>query len=118
MAPPPLPDAWLPAWLRDLATDDSLAIDSVIVAEIAATTDEYRRYRQRFTALVPPEHLDAVLAHPGGIGHDVDARGPHPVASRGTWAYAPHFWIDAIAALPDGLEPLVASWEAASRRVL
>lgn len=113
-----VPDDWWPEWLCDLAAEDPLSADRVVVAAIEGTPIEYHRYRHVYTALVPPNRLDTVLKRRGGIGHDVSASGPHPVDNRGVWNYAPRFWVEVGASLPKGLEPLVVSWESNGKTVL
>jgi hypothetical protein len=113
-----LPDDWWPDWFHDLAAEDPLASDRVVVAQIEATPAGHLHYRHLFTAFVPLDRLTQVLEHPGGIGHRVSATGPHPSDYRGEWSYIPRFWIDAVASLPAGLEPLVVSWESANQLVL
>lgn len=114
----PVPDDWWPEWLQDLASEDPLASDPVVVAAIEETTAAGERYRQLFTALVPLEKHRAVLESPGGIGYGVSTSGPHPVDARGTWEYSPRFWIEAGEAVPDGLGPLVMSWRSGNHFVL
>ncbi len=111
-------DDWWPDWMRDFANEDPSASDAVVVASIGGTIASDKGFRQIFTALVPVDQLDTVLQSLGGIGHEVSANGPHPVAYRGTWNYTPHFWIEAGKDMPDDLEPLVVSWEAGSQVVL
>ena len=113
-----LPDDWRPEWFQDPLTENPLSEDSVVVAEIAPTTNVYKHSRQLFTALVPPEKLRAVLSQPGGIGYDVRASGPHPADYRGEWDYTPRFWIEAGEVMPMCLEPLVVSWNVANHFVL
>lgn len=114
----PVPDDWWPEWLQDLASEDPLASDPVVVAAIEETTAAGERYRWLFTALVPLEKHRAVLESPGGIGYGVSTSGPHPLDSRGAWDYSPRFWIEAGEAVPNGLEPLVVSWRSGNHFVL
>ena len=41
-----IPDDWWPKWLQDVATEDPLAADPVVVAAIEETREGYLRYRQ------------------------------------------------------------------------
>ena len=66
-----IPDDWWPEWMQDLASEDPLGSDPVVVAAIEATDAEHQRYRQFFTALAPADTLDDLLAHPGGVGDPV-----------------------------------------------
>ena len=118
MTAEPVPDDWWPEWLQDLASEDPLASDPVVVAAIEETTAAGERYRRLFTALVPLEKHRAVLESLGGIGYGVSTSGPHPLDSRGTWDYSPRFWIEAGEAVPNGLEPLVVSWRSGNHFVL
>jgi len=110
-------DDYWPHALRQLAAERPLAKKLVVVAEISqpwgAESD-----RQLYTALVPPESLEQVLNHPGGIGHEVTTTGPHPARFRGAFDYAPIFTIETNGAVPEDLEPLVVAWEAGGRTVL
>lgn len=112
------PDDWWPDWLRDVADEDPLASDRVVVAEVGGRDADHHNSRHLYTALAPMTRRDAILRRRGGIGHDVSASGPHPVDYRGAWDYTPRFWVEATTAMPRGLEPLVVSWQANNRTVL
>lgn len=113
-----MPDDWWPEWLQDFALEDPLGESPVVVAEIGETKAEDSSYRHLFTALVPVKHLRSVLDYPGGIGNRVSANGPHPDVYRGRWYYSPRFWVFTPEFLPDGLEPLVVSWNSGNNCVL
>lgn len=104
--------------MQDIATEDPLASDPVVVAAMEETAAAHERYRQVFTALVPRDKFDAILGSPGGIGFEVSTSGPHPVDSSGAWGYVPRFWIVGNEAVPEGLEPLVVSWRSGNHYVL
>ncbi len=113
------PDDWWPDWLRDVADEDPLASDRVVVAEVGGTEGvDNINYRHLYTALAPIGRRNAILRRRGGIGHDVSASGPHPVDYRGTWDYIPRFWVEGDLVIPKGLEPLIVSWQANNRTVL
>lgn len=113
----PITDDWWPEWMQDIATEDPLASDPVVVAAIEETTAAHERYRQLFTALVPPEVLDELLAVAGGIGFEVSASGPHPASDAGSWDYEPRFWIFGCRTAPE-LEPLTVEWRSGNSTVL
>jgi len=113
---PSIPDDWWPEWMQDLASEDPLGSDPVVVAAIEDTAAAHERYRQLFTALVPPEALDEVLAAPGGIGFEVSSSGPHPADDAGG-DYEPRFWIFGRGIVPR-LEPLVVYWRSGNHFVL
>ena len=116
---PSIPDDWWPEWMQDLASEDPLASDPVVVAAIEATEAEHQHYRQLFTALAPVDTLDLLLTHRGGIGFEASSNGPHPSYSDSDdeWEYEPRFWVAGTAAVPD-LEPLVVRWKSGSQTVL
>ncbi len=112
-----IPDDWWPEWMQDLASEDPLGSDPVVVAAIEATDAEHQRYRKLFTALAPVDTLDDLLAHPGGIGFEASSNGPHPSYSDDKWEYEPRFWVHGTEVVPK-LEPLVVRWESGSQTVL
>ena len=63
MTAEPVPDDWWPEWLQDLASEDPLGSEPVVVAAIEATGAEHQRYRQLFTALAPVD-TESRLAAP------------------------------------------------------
>jgi hypothetical protein len=69
---------------------------------------------QIYTALVPLNLVEEVLASEGGIGYIVESSGPFPV--RETEVYDPKFWIEG----PSGInfEPLVVGWGHHNRDVM
>ena len=99
-----IPDDWWPELLREIPKEDPWKSEDVVVAEIGQPWG-LRSYRRLYTALVPPDKAPAVLARPGGIGHEVEATGPHPTGIR----YQPKFWIGGGDVIPDGLEPLIVA---------
>jgi hypothetical protein len=110
-------DDYWPHSLRQLAAEKPLAQKQVVVAEISQPWGA-ESYRQLYTALVPPDALEQILNHPGGIGHEVTTTGPHPARFRGSFHYEPSFTIAADGAISEDLEPLVVGWEAGGRTVL
>lgn len=113
----PMSDDYWPHSLRQLADEKPLAQKLVVVAEISQPWGAESN-RWLYTALVPPESLEQILNHPGGIGHEVTTTGPHPARFRGSFHYEPSFTIEAAGIIPEDLEPLVVAWEAGGRTVL
>ena len=103
--------------LRHIPNENPIATKHVVVAEISKPWG-VESYRHIYTALAPPERVQELLSHPGGIGHNVTTTGPHPSPFRGAFHYEPGFSIWAGEVVPEGLEPLVIAWEAGGRTIL
>ena len=110
-------DEYWPHPLRHIPNENPIATKHVVVAEISQPWG-VESYRHIYTALAPPERVQELLNHPGGIGHNVTPTGPHPSPFRGTFHYEPGFSIWAGEVVPEGLEPLVIAWEAGGRTIL
>lgn len=111
-----VPDDWWPELLRPISSERPLAQEQVLVAEVGHPWGQ-RSYRHLYSVLAPAEKLLRLLEHPGGIGHEISATGPHPYISspREGDIYTPRFWVDAADIAPEGLEPLIVSWSSANR---
>jgi hypothetical protein len=110
-------DEYWPHPLRHIPYENPIATKHVVVAEISKPWG-VESYRHIYTALAPPERVQELLSHPGGIGHNVTTTGPHPSPYRGSFHYEPGFSIWAGEVVPEGLEPLVIAWEAGGRTIL
>jgi len=102
---------------RDLRNEDPLASKHVIVADISKPWGD-RSIINLFTALAPIELVNEIISHPGGIGAEVTATGPHPSSYNGSFDYVPKFSIWAGEIVAEGLEPIVVSWRSGSRTIL
>jgi hypothetical protein len=119
MQPSNISNDWWPEFLQEIAAEDPLVSENVVVAEIGHPWGP-KSYRHLYTALVKPDKAHAILTYPGGIGNEVDASGPHPSFSptEPYEGYEPKFWIWAGQVVADGLEPLIVSWTSASQTIL
>jgi hypothetical protein len=119
MTPNELPVDWWPEALQAQISEEPLAADHVLVAEVSRPWGE-RTYRHLYTALVPPGLVSAICSGSGSVGTEVRATGPHPAAhpaSETPW-YSPRFFIDGGGLIPEGLEPLCVAWTSANRTYL
>jgi hypothetical protein len=75
----------------------------------------YGGFRQLYTALVPFAMLDQVLNAEGGIGWNVECRGPYPSVPK-EGGYKADFWIAGIA--DERYEAIVHAWTHHNKTVL
>jgi len=103
--------------LQQMASEQPLQDPNVLVAQIARPWG-IKSYRHLYTALIPLSLKEAIMKSPGGIGNEVTTTGPHPSPSRGSFEYKPKFSIWAGEMVPEGLEPLVVTWNTGNRTIL
>ncbi len=70
-------DEYWPHPLRHIPNENPIATKHVVVAEISKPWG-VESYRHIYTALAPPERVEELLGHPGGIGHNVTTTGHIP----------------------------------------
>ncbi len=104
-----LDENWWPEPLKHLRNERPLENEQVTVAEIRKPVEEYS-LRETFTALVSPDLTAELLKFDGGIGHEVRSRVP----SADSTEIPPSFYIWAADIVSEGLESIVAAWNAGS----
>ncbi|MEE9442531.1 MAG: hypothetical protein V3V99_07675 [candidate division Zixibacteria bacterium] len=109
-------DYW-PEPLKNIPKEAPLADEYVTVAEVISSRDPDYRYRQTFTGLVKEKYLIKLLNDTEEhIFHcDIETSGPHPCGPND---YRPSFKIVWGNIVPNGIEPLVLSWEGGSQKIL
>lgn len=106
-------DDWWPDQLKEFALDDPSMHEEVSLAEIKAPQDNCTRGElYTISALATPEEANSILTHKGCPSCGIQASGPYPWPEPG---YVPRFWIYASNIIPDGIEPLVVSWDAVDK---
>ncbi len=84
--------------------------EHVTIAEISSEpVNDFAGYRCLFTALVPKDRIDHVLAASGGIGTEIRCWGPGPCVDP-EGGYDGSFWIDGPTGSSEKYETIVNSW--------
>lgn len=101
---------WLPGCLAHLNQPYIKSTEKyVVIGEV--TSKPYNGYegeKRIYTALVPLDRVQAVLNHLGGIGYEVDSRGPRPTIEPGE-TFKSDFWVRGTDN-EEHFEPLVVGW--------
>lgn len=65
---------------------------------------------------MPLERIQDVLNNPGGIGHEVESRGPRPSVKKGD-TFKSDFWVQSTKS-EERFESLIVSWEYHNKTVM
>ena len=110
---------WWPSLLAHIPGEQPWAEPSVSVASLRSFDgDPFRPGERRsYTVLVPIADVEAVLAAPAGLGHEVSSSCPYPIAES-AGDYDPKFWVSAHSLPQERFEPLVLAWSSHDQTVL
>lgn len=109
---------WLPKCLKHLNQPYiKSADDLIVIGEVSSEAyNGNRGTRKVCTALVPLERIQDVLNNPGGIGHEVESRGPRPSVKKGD-VFKSDFWVRGTKS-EERFESLIVSWEYHNKTVM
>ncbi len=110
---------WWPSLLEHIPTEEPWAEASVSVACLRSFDGDpiHPGERRSYTVLIPLADIDAVLAAPAGLAHEVSSTGPNPGAGA-AGQYEPQFWVSARDLPQERFEPFILAWLSNDQTVL